>query len=119
MRPGFLVYSVARLEQLNQFSLPKPLQFLNDISYTVYLSHVLVLSAIGRLWLMATPAPNNFSIMHSSVFAMLAAVVGYGWWDIDWLNILYCKPHIVYVHAGLTMAAGIRPKPAPNIDAAG
>ena len=76
---GFLVYSVATLEKLNEFSFPKSLQLLGDISYTVYLSHVLVLSAIGRLWLMATPVPNGLLDNILACLIMLVAVVGYGW----------------------------------------
>lgn len=116
---GFLVYSVARLEQLNQFSLPKPLQFLGDISYTVYLSHVLVLSAIGRLWLMATPAPNNLLDNALVCLAMLAAVVGYGWVGYRLVE----HPLLQTSHRLRTrwFDHGCRntPKPAPNIDAAG
>lgn len=56
---GLLVLSVLTLEKLSKFIVPKSMQFIGDISYTVYLSHVLVLSAIGRLWLMTSPAPNS------------------------------------------------------------
>ncbi len=76
---GFLVLSVVMLEKLDTFALPKFLQFIGDVSYTVYLSHILVLSAIGRLWLMATPAPSSLSDNMLACFTMLAAVVGYGW----------------------------------------
>ena len=76
---GFLVLSVVMLEKLNKFALPKFLQFMGDISYTVYLSHILVLSAIGRLWLMATPVPNSLLDNMIACFTMLLAIVGYGW----------------------------------------
>lgn len=76
---GFLVLSVATLEKLNKLTVPKSLQFIGDISYTVYLSHVLVLSAIGRLWLMANPAPHNLLDNMLACVTMLVAVVGYGW----------------------------------------
>jgi exopolysaccharide production protein ExoZ len=76
---GSLVFSVVMLEKLNTFVLPKFLHFIGDISYTVYLSHILVLSAIGRLWLAATPAPNSLSDNMLACVTMLAAVLGYGW----------------------------------------
>jgi exopolysaccharide production protein ExoZ len=76
---GSLLFSVVMLEKFNTFALPKFLQFIGDISYTVYLSHILVLSAIGRLWLAATPAPNSLSDNMLACFMMLAAVAGYGW----------------------------------------
>lgn len=76
---GLIVLSFATLEKLDKFTPPKFLQFIGDISYTVYLSHVLVLSAIGRIWSMATPTPNNLADNFLACFVMLAAVVGYGW----------------------------------------
>jgi exopolysaccharide production protein ExoZ len=78
---GLLVLSVTTLEKLNKLPVPKSLQFIGDISYTVYLSHVLVLSAIGRLWLMASPASTSNSLLDNvlACLSMLAAVVGFGW----------------------------------------
>ena len=76
---GPLVLSVAILERRAKLSPPKSLQFVGDVSYTVYLSHVLILSAIGRLWLMASPAPNSLLDNILVCLTMLAAVVGYGW----------------------------------------
>ncbi len=76
---GSLVLSVAILERLNKFNPPKSLQFVGDVSYTIYLSHILVLSAIGRLWQMASPAPDSL-LDNMLVFLIIpAAVVGYGW----------------------------------------
>ena len=76
---GFLVMSVVMLEILNKLTIPRFLQFIGDISYTVYLSHILVLSAIGRLWLLTTPAPNSLLDNMLACFTMIAAIVGYGW----------------------------------------
>jgi peptidoglycan/LPS O-acetylase OafA/YrhL len=71
--------SVVMLEILNKLAIPRFLQFIGDISYTVYLSHILVLSAIGRLWLLTTPAPNSLLDNMLACFTMIAAIVGYGW----------------------------------------
>lgn len=76
---GLLVLSVTTIEKLNKITVPKYLQFFGDISYTVYLSHVLVLSVIGRLWLMLSPVPNSLLDNLLACLIMLAAVVGYGW----------------------------------------
>jgi len=76
---GFLVMSVVMLEILNKFAIPKFLQFIGDISYTVYLSHILVISAIGRLWLLTTPEPNSLLDNMLACFTMLAVILGYGW----------------------------------------
>lgn len=76
---GLLVLSLAASEKETQVSIPRPLQLLGDVSYTVYLSHVLVLSAIGRMWMMAHPAPSSLYDNFLAFLIMLAAVVGYGW----------------------------------------
>lgn len=76
---GLLVLSVMTLEKLNRLILPKSLQFIGDISYSVYLSHVLVLSAIGRLWLLASPVPESLQDNILAFVTMLAAVLSYGW----------------------------------------
>jgi peptidoglycan/LPS O-acetylase OafA/YrhL len=76
---GLLVLSVITLEKLSTFSAPKFLQFIGDISYTMYLSHVLILSAIGRLWLAASPTPNRLLDNMLACLVMLVAVIGYGW----------------------------------------
>jgi len=76
---GFLVLSLATLEREKKFFAPRFLQFIGDISYTVYLSHVLVLSAIGKLWGMTNPAQNSLFDNMLACLIMLAAVVSYGW----------------------------------------
>ncbi len=116
---GFLVYSFATIEILNKFSLPKPLQFLGDISYTVYLSHVLVLSAVGRLWLMTTPAPNSLLDNMLASLIMLAAVVGYGW--VGYRLVEHPLLRISHRLRARWFDHGCRntPKPALDADAAG
>ena len=116
---GFLVYSVTTLEKLNRFSFPKFLQFLGDISYTVYLSHILVLSAIGRLWRMATPSPNGLLDNALACLAMLTAVVSYGW--VGYRLIEYPLLQISHRLRTRWFEHGCRdtPKPALHADAAG
>ncbi len=76
---GVLLFSCVVLEKKCKPFVPHPLVFIGDISYTVYLSHILVLSALGRLWLMINPNPYALWDNMLAVLAMLAAVVGYGW----------------------------------------
>jgi exopolysaccharide production protein ExoZ len=45
-----IVYGAAALEARRGFLLPRWLQQIGDASYSIYLSHVLVLSALGRCW---------------------------------------------------------------------
>lgn len=76
---GLLVLSCATLEKLKAFSPPQFLQFIGDISYTIYLSHVLVLSAIGRIWMITSPTPNNIFDNILVCLTMPASVICYGW----------------------------------------
>jgi exopolysaccharide production protein ExoZ len=76
---GVLILAVANLEKSDRIVVPRFLSFLGDISYTVYLSHVLVLSAIGRLWAMTGPAPGSSVDNVLACLLMLAAVVIYAW----------------------------------------
>lgn len=76
---GLLVLFIVALERTRKFTFPGFLQSIGDISYTVYLSHVLVLSAIGRLWLMLPSSPNSLLDNIAACFLMLSAVLAYGW----------------------------------------
>jgi peptidoglycan/LPS O-acetylase OafA/YrhL len=76
---GLLVLSVTGLEQAHSLPVPRFLRFMGDTSYTVYLSHLLVMSAIGRLWALVGPNPDSYVDNIVVCIIMLAAVVGYGW----------------------------------------
>ena len=68
-----------RIQGCSVFQVPRFLQSIGDISYTVYLSHVLILSALGRLWAMANPARNSLVDNMIVCLLMVASVVSYGW----------------------------------------
>gem|GEM_PF-6710023 len=76
---GLLVYTAARLETFTGWQPPGVLVFFGNISYTLYLSHILVLSAIGRLWRGASPAPASLVDNAIVLPTMLLAVTGCGW----------------------------------------
>jgi peptidoglycan/LPS O-acetylase OafA/YrhL len=76
---GLLVYTAARLETFTGLQPPGVLVFFGNISYTLYLSHILVLSAIGRLWRGASPAPASLVDNAIVLPTMLLAVTGCGW----------------------------------------
>jgi peptidoglycan/LPS O-acetylase OafA/YrhL len=46
-----IVYFMIDLEQKNRFIFPKFLQSIGNASYSIYLSHVLVLTVVGRVWI--------------------------------------------------------------------
>ena len=64
---------------------------IGDASYSIYLSHVLVLSAIGRVWAqMATPGILTHAVI--LVTMMLATIIvglmSYRWVEVPILNII-------------------------------
>ncbi|WNW10667.1 acyltransferase [Pseudomonas sp. DTU_2021_1001937_2_SI_NGA_ILE_001] len=76
---GTLVLATALLERRGLLSPTPALVAVGDMSYTVYLSHLLVLGVIGRVWLWWGGSP--LSLLDNFLFAllMLAAVLCYGW----------------------------------------
>jgi peptidoglycan/LPS O-acetylase OafA/YrhL len=76
---GTLVFGLALLERRQHIRMPAFLVATGDMSYTVYLSHLLVLGVIGRIWQIFGTAPD--SLLDNVVFSvlMMAAVVCYGW----------------------------------------
>jgi peptidoglycan/LPS O-acetylase OafA/YrhL len=74
-----LVLALALLEQRKSLPVPRSLQFVGDISYTVYLSHILVLSVLGRLWSLAGASADSWLDNFIVLFVMLVAVITYGW----------------------------------------
>ncbi|MGZ8214454.1 MAG: acyltransferase family protein [Methylosarcina sp.] len=75
---GFLLLFLTSLEREKKFLGPGFLHSIGDCSYSIYLSHVLVLSAIGRLWLMVGPDRHGLIDNLLACLIMLAAVVIYG-----------------------------------------
>lgn len=71
----FIVYFLVSAEQ-QQYILPKPLCRIGDISYSIYLSHLLTLNFIGRIWagVAADSTIDNWLVLP----IMLTAVIGVG-----------------------------------------
>jgi peptidoglycan/LPS O-acetylase OafA/YrhL len=70
-----IVYCMVRAEQQHAF-LPGPLCTIGDISYSIYLSHVLTLNLIGRIWaaFALDSTVDNWLVLP----VMPAAVIGVG-----------------------------------------
>jgi peptidoglycan/LPS O-acetylase OafA/YrhL len=49
------------------------------MSYTIYLSHILFLAAVGRLWAVTKPRQNNLFDNMFACLIMSTAVLVYGW----------------------------------------
>ena len=90
---GALVYCAVALEQRCAQRAHGWLVHLGDASYTIYLSHVLALAAVGRMWLRAGVSPGPWdNLMWAAM--MLVAVVGYGHLGYRWIE----KPLVDYFH---------------------
>ena len=76
---GVIVFALALLERRRHVSIPGPLVATGDMSYTVYLSHLLVLGVIGRVWQWVGSRPDT--LLDNVLFAtlMMTAVLCYGW----------------------------------------
>jgi len=76
---SLLIYAAAAAERSRLFRAPKTLLFFGDISYTVYLSHILVLAAVGRTWRGTFAMPDSLLDNILVLPGMLLAVAGFGW----------------------------------------
>lgn len=90
---GVLVYCAVALEQRCAQRARGWLVRLGDASYTIYLAHVLVLSAVGRIWLRAGVSPEPWDNLLWAAM-MLVAVVGYGYLGYRWIE----RPLVDYFH---------------------
>lgn len=71
-----IVYGATALEVQGGVILPRRLQQIGDASYSIYLSHVLVLSALGRCWaLLFIPGPLVNGVV---LFFLLIVVLLWG-----------------------------------------
>lgn len=76
---GTLIFALALLERRRHIRVPTLLIAVGDMSYTLYLSHLLVLGVVGRCWQMVGNSPH--SLLDNALFAvlMMSAVLCYGW----------------------------------------
>jgi exopolysaccharide production protein ExoZ len=74
-----LVMALAPIERRRLLAVPKSLVLVREMSYTVYLSHLLVPGVVGRVcqWFGA----SSVSLLDNAPFAalMITAVLCYGW----------------------------------------
>ena len=75
---GSLLASCVVLEARRSLRIPAFLRLSGDMSYTVYLSHILVLSVIGKIWLAIGPV-SGLADNVVACTAMFTAVIAYGW----------------------------------------
>lgn len=72
-----IVLGAVLYESVKKFTLPRWLQAVGDGTYSIYLSHVFVISALGRLWYLS--GTNNSSGQHAFFVALtILAALGVG-----------------------------------------
>jgi peptidoglycan/LPS O-acetylase OafA/YrhL len=71
----FLVLSAVLAEKRFNIVAPTMVRVMGDASYSTYLSHVLVISAVGRMWAWGFPA---HTLPWGTIFAVIAALTA-GW----------------------------------------
>ncbi len=76
---GTLVLSLALLERRQLIRMPVFLTATGDMSYTIYLSHLLVLGVVGRAWQVIGAWPASYVDNLLFLVLMMTAVVCYGW----------------------------------------
>lgn len=76
---GVLVFALALMERRQHVSMPSVLVLIGDMSYTVYLSHLLVLGVIGRVWQLLGGWPGTLGDNVFFAALMMLAVLCYGW----------------------------------------
>jgi len=89
-----IVLCFVLLESCNTFVFPNTLQFVGDISYTVYLSHALVLNAVALFCSKMSSALHDGHNNMLIVMMMFAAVIGYGWVGYRFIE----RPLLRYSH---------------------
>ena len=79
-----MLYGVVSLESRSRLRFPKWLQTVGDASYSIYLSHILVISAVGRVWnSVRQPGLWDNAL---AVVMMVAAAVGFGIASYRWIE---------------------------------
>ena len=76
---ALLLLALALLEQRQHWAPPAMLSAIGDMSYTVYLSHILVLGVIGKIWQWYGPDPSTLLDNVLFVSLMFGAALSYGW----------------------------------------
>ncbi len=72
-----ILYGAAASEARHALCLPQPLAFVGDISYSMYLSHGLVLAAAARIWWRFAPAGIASNLLGCLTLAVTTILVGY------------------------------------------
>ena len=103
-------YGAVAIEASSTIVFPKFLRFIGDASYSIYLSHVFVISAIGRLWSMFFIPGKMDNILVLITMAGLALLAGAG-------TYLFIERPIssIFKRAGMKLFSFPQPSPAKTV----
>lgn len=76
---SLLLLALTLLENRQDWTPPPVLSAIGDMSYTVYLSHILVLGVIGKIWQWCGPVWGDRTDNALFLLLMLSAALCYGW----------------------------------------
>ncbi|MBC7904963.1 MAG: hypothetical protein H7Y27_16165 [Gemmatimonadaceae bacterium] len=74
---SMLVFTLVTLETRHQMKFPAMLVRIGNVSYTIYLSHVLILGLLGRIWASYFSVPGMALDDIIAYAVMLLAIVSY------------------------------------------
>ncbi|WP_269791289.1 acyltransferase [Stenotrophomonas sp. Iso1] len=101
---ALITLGLVRWERATEPSLPRPLLLIGDSSYSLYLSHVFVISAMGRLW---QKSGLNTAVWHSWLFVLLAVLACVAAGLISWRMLERPLQQLRFLRRGK------RPEPRP------
>lgn len=84
-----VVYAAARAEISGKVCFPKSMIKIGDASYSIYLSHILVLAALGRIWakMTITGVMINVAMLVTMILATISVgLLSYRWMEAPILN---------------------------------
>lgn len=84
-----VVYAAARAEISGKVCFPKSMITIGDASYSIYLSHVLVLAALGRIWgkIAIAGVMINVAMLVTMILATISVgLLSYRWMETPILN---------------------------------
>jgi len=71
------LYAVLLYERINGTMMPKWISKTGDASYSIYLSHVITLSLVGKIWVLFAAEGYLYNIMILPIMFIAVLVVGY------------------------------------------
>jgi peptidoglycan/LPS O-acetylase OafA/YrhL len=110
---AFIIYGLSGLENRHRIRLPSSFVLVGDASYAIYLSHVLVISAIGRALALSAPAGGVRTSLILIAVGLIAANLG----GVV-LHLLFERPALRSLHQFSRYFRSITPAPGVETAAA-